>query len=47
MLGLGTVNATYDIAALLILGVIYFAIGTITLRKIETNLRKKALFSVF
>jgi ABC-2 type transport system permease protein len=47
MLGLGTVNVTYDIVALLILGVIYFVIGAITLRKIETNLRKKALFSVF
>jgi ABC-2 type transport system permease protein len=47
MLGLGNVNAAYDIVALLILGIIYFAIGAITLRKIETNLRKKALFSVF
>jgi len=47
MLGLGTVNATYDIVALLILGAIYFLIGAIALRKIETNLRKKALFSVF
>jgi ABC-2 type transport system permease protein len=47
MLGLGTIDATYDIVALLILGVIYFVIGAVTLRKIETNLRKKALFSVF
>ena len=47
LLGFGTVDATYDIVALLILGVIYFMIGAITLRQIETNLRKKALFSVF
>jgi len=47
LLGVGTVNATYDIVALLILGVIYFVIGVMTLRQIETNLRKRALFSVF
>ncbi len=47
VLGMETVNAINDIVALLILGVIYFLIGTITLRQIETNLRKKALFSVF
>jgi ABC-2 type transport system permease protein len=47
LLGTGTVNATYDVVALLILGVIYFVIGAITLRQIEKNLRKKALFSVF
>ena len=47
MLGLGTIDPAYDIIVLLILGAIYFVIGVITLRQIETNLRKKALFSVF
>jgi ABC-2 type transport system permease protein len=47
MLGLGAINLTYDIVALLILDAIYFVIGAITLQQIETNLRKKALFSVF
>jgi ABC-2 type transport system permease protein len=41
------VNAVYDVVALLVLGAVYFAIGTVTLRQIEKNLRKKALFTVF
>jgi ABC-type multidrug transport system permease subunit len=47
LLGAGTVDATYDILCLLILGTIYVAIGVVTLAQIEKNLRKKALFSVF
>jgi ABC-2 type transport system permease protein len=47
LLGMGTVDATYDTLALLVLGVIYIAIGIITLAQIEQNLRKRALFSVF
>jgi hypothetical protein len=47
LLGIGTVDPTYDILALLILGVIYVALGAVTLAQIEKNLRKKALFSVF
>jgi ABC-type polysaccharide/polyol phosphate export permease len=47
LLGIGTVDPTYDILALLILGAIYVALGAVTLAQIEKNLRKKALFSVF
>ncbi|MGA9388286.1 MAG: ABC transporter permease [Candidatus Bathyarchaeia archaeon] len=47
LLGIGTVDPTYDILALLILGVIYVALGAVTLAQIEKNLRKRALFSVF
>jgi ABC-2 type transport system permease protein len=47
LLGMGTVNATYDTLALLILSIIYVVIGIITLAQIEKNLRKKALFTVF
>jgi len=32
---------------LIILGIVYFMIGAVTLRLIERNLKKKALFSVF
>ena len=47
LLGMGTVDAAYDILALLVLGVVYLVVGIITLAQIEKNLRKKALFSVF
>ena len=47
LLGTGTIDPMYDVAALLILGTIYFVIGAVTLAQIEKNLRKKALFSVF
>jgi ABC-2 type transport system permease protein len=47
LLGTGNVDLIHDVAALLILGTIYVAIGVITLAQIEKNLRKKALFSVF
>jgi ABC-2 type transport system permease protein len=47
MLGIGTFNVENDIVALILLGIIYFAVGAITLRLIERNLKKKALLSVF
>jgi ABC-2 type transport system permease protein len=47
MLSMGNVDPTYDVAALLILGAIYVTLGAITLARIEKNLRKRALFSVF
>lgn len=47
LLGMGTVDAAYDILVLLVLGVVYLVVGIITLAQIEKNLRKKALFSVF
>jgi ABC-2 type transport system permease protein len=47
LLGPGTVDPMYDMAALAILGVIYVLLGAITLAQIEKNLRRKALFSVF
>lgn len=47
LLGTGAVDATYGILALLILSVIYVAIGAVTLAQIEKNLRKRAFFSVF
>jgi ABC-2 type transport system permease protein len=47
LLGMGTVDATYDALALLIISIIYVMVGVVTLAQIEKNLRKKALFSVF
>lgn len=47
MLNIGTINATSDILMLILLGIIYFVVGATTLRLIERNLKKKALFSVF
>jgi ABC-2 type transport system permease protein len=47
MLNIGTADAPNDILMLILLGVVYFAVGAITLRLIERNLKKKALFSVF
>jgi hypothetical protein len=47
LIGTGTVDVTYNILALLVLGAFYVAVGALTLRLIERNLRKKALFSVF
>jgi ABC-2 type transport system permease protein len=48
-LGVGTVStpAGSALASLAILGVVYVFIGSVMLRAIERNLRKKALFSVF
>lgn len=47
LLGIKTYNITYDLVILSILGAIYIAMGALTLRLIERNLKKKALFSVF
>jgi ABC-2 type transport system permease protein len=47
MLGIGIPNVTNDVSMLIILGIVYFMIGAVTLRLIERNLKKKALFSVF
>jgi ABC-2 type transport system permease protein len=47
MLNIGTANVAGDILMLLLLGVVYFVVGAATLRLIERNLKKKALFSVF
>ena len=47
LLGTGNVDLTQTMAALLLLGTIYVAVGILTLAQIEKNLRKKALFSVF
>jgi ABC-2 type transport system permease protein len=40
-------SSLYDLAALIILGIVFVAIGAVTLKLIERNLKKKALFSVF
>jgi len=47
LLGIRTSDAMYNLATLFILGLIYTAVGALTLRLIERNMRKKALFSVF
>jgi ABC-2 type transport system permease protein len=47
LLGIETVNIIGNLSMLLVLGAIYIAIGAVTLRLIERNLKKKALFSVF
>jgi ABC-2 type transport system permease protein len=47
LIGIKTYNITHDLVILSILGAIYIAIGALTLRLIERNLKKKALFSVF
>lgn len=47
LLGLETFNPTSDIVALSILALVYIGIGALTLKLIERNLKKKALFSVF
>jgi len=47
LLGVETFRMTYDLATLSILAVIYIVIGALTLKLIERNLKKKALFSVF
>ena len=40
-------NSISDIATLLILGIIFVGLGALTLRLIERNLKRKALFTVF
>jgi ABC-2 type transport system permease protein len=47
LLGIQVQDAFNDLVALLVLGMIFVSIGAITLRLIERNLKKKALFSVF
>jgi len=47
LFGIEMYDATYDLVALTALGIIFVVIGAITLRLIERNLKKKALFSVF
>jgi len=47
LLGIKNFEVSYDLAALSVLGFIYFVVGALTLRLIERNLKKKALFSVF
>jgi len=47
LLGITTYNVVSDLATLFILGAVYVAMGALTLRLIERNLKRKALFSVF
>jgi len=47
LLGTRVQDAFYDLAILMVLGVIFVSAGALTLRLIERNLKKKALFSVF
>jgi len=47
LLGVGFQDAFNNIATLFALGAIFVSVGAITLRLIERNLKKKALFSVF
>jgi ABC-2 type transport system permease protein len=47
LLGVGAVNLMDDLVSLLVLGIVYVAVGATSLRMIERNLKKKALFSVF
>jgi ABC-2 type transport system permease protein len=45
--GIGVQDVFYDLVVLLVLGIIFVGMGALTLRLIERNLKKKALFSVF
>jgi len=47
MFGIRVQDAFNDLAILLVLGIIFVGVGALTLRLIERNLKKKALFSVF
>ena len=47
LLGIEAVDVAGNLVALLVLGAVYIGVGIVTLRLIERNLRKKALFSVF
>jgi ABC-2 type transport system permease protein len=47
LFGINIKDVSYDLAVLFVLGVIFVTAGIITLRLIERNLKKKALFSVF
>jgi ABC-2 type transport system permease protein len=47
LFGIGGLDAMYNLGMLVFLGVIYVGLGAVTLRLIERNLKRKALFSVF
>jgi len=47
LLGIPMQAAFYDMAVLLVLGIIFVGVGALTLKLIERNLKKKALFTVF
>ncbi len=47
LLGIATSDAISDLVFLSIMGVVYIGIGALTLKLIERNLKKNALFSVF
>jgi len=47
LLGTQSIDLIQNIVALIVLGAFYVVIGSVTLRMIERNLKKKALFSVF
>jgi ABC-2 type transport system permease protein len=47
LFGISIHDVSYDLAILFVLGIIFVGAGALTLRLIERNLKKKALFSVF
>ncbi|MDH5634748.1 MAG: ABC transporter permease, partial [Candidatus Bathyarchaeota archaeon] len=47
LLGIEFQSAFYDLIVLFSLGIFFVSLGALTLRLIERNLKKKALFSVF
>jgi len=47
MLGIQLQDVSSDLIILTVLGIIFVSLGALTLRLIERNLKKKALFSVF
>jgi len=47
LLGVRVQDAFYDLTVLFVLGIIFVSVGALTLRLIERNLKRKALFSVF
>jgi len=47
LLGIRVQDTSYDLTVLFVLGMIFVGVGTLALRLIERNLKKKALFSVF
>ena len=47
LLGIRVQDAFFDLAVLALLGVIFLSVGAVTLRLIERNLKRKALFTVF
>jgi ABC-2 type transport system permease protein len=47
LLGTATFDLVYELATLSVIGAIYICVGALTLKLIERNLKKRALFSVF